>query len=113
MNFADPRAIGEYISALSNAVSSVGRACGFLIWGVDDETHEIVGTDFDFRRNVNGEPLEHWLARQLVSSCAFRFSECDIEGKRVVVLAVPAAKTVLTSFAAERYCRISSSKEGL
>ncbi len=113
VNFADPRAIGEYISALSNAASSVGRTRGFLVWGVDDESHEIVGTDFDYRRNVNGEPLEHWLARQLVPSCAFRFSECDIEGQRVVVLAVPAAKTVPTSFAAERYCRISSSKENL
>ncbi|OUO89845.1 hypothetical protein B5F40_09200 [Gordonibacter sp. An230] len=109
-NWHEPTVIGEYISSLSNAAAFKGRKEGYLIWGVDDVSHEIVGTDFNFHGNVKGEPLEHWLVRQLAPDIAFRFGETEITGKRVVVLAIPAAKTVPTSFAGERYLRIGSSK---
>lgn len=36
-NWFDTDDIGEYVSALSNAVAMFGRAYGFLIWGVNDK----------------------------------------------------------------------------
>lgn len=111
-SFDKPEVIGQYISALSNAAAYVGRPFGYVVWGVNDKTHEVVGTDFAYR-NTEGEPLEHILARKLNPSCAFSFTEDAVDGKRVVVLKVPAAKTVPTAFDNERYCRIGSSKESL
>lgn len=43
--------IGEYISALGNAATLCGRPKAYLIWGVDDGTHIILGTTFDYRNS--------------------------------------------------------------
>jgi predicted HTH transcriptional regulator len=45
-NIASPGDIGEYISALANTAALHGKAGAYLIWGVRDKTHEIVGTTF-------------------------------------------------------------------
>lgn len=79
-------------------------------WGINDETHEVVGTQFDFRRDVKNEPLEHYLARQIVPDIAFSFHEVNFEGKRLVLLKIPKAKNTPTSFDGVRYMRIGSSK---
>ncbi|MCF0248518.1 MAG: putative DNA binding domain-containing protein [Synergistes sp.] len=112
-NRYEPRELGEYISAMSNSAAYEGKAYAYFIWGVQDVTHELTGTKFDPNRNVKGEPLKHFLARQISPDVDFRFEELVIEGKRVVVLVIPAAKTVPTSFSDERYIRIGSSKEKL
>nr|MBP3281084.1 putative DNA binding domain-containing protein [Treponema sp.] len=112
-NWFEPSQLGEYVSAISNSAAMEGRACGYFVWGVHDKTHEITGTSFNPDRDVKNEPLKHFLARQLSPDLNFSFSEVDFDGKKVVVLAVPAAKNVPTSFANERYIRIGSSKESL
>ena len=43
-NKDDPNMIGEDISALANAAVLEERDCAYMIWGVDDKTHEIEGT---------------------------------------------------------------------
>jgi predicted HTH transcriptional regulator len=45
-NDAEPREIGEYLSALANAAALYGKVNGYLVWGIDDATHDIVGTTF-------------------------------------------------------------------
>lgn len=44
-NYYNPEDIGQYISALSNAAALNNREYGYLIFGIDDSSHEIVGTD--------------------------------------------------------------------
>ena len=112
-NWNDPRELGEYISAISNSSAYEGRECGYVIWGIHDKTHEPVGTKFDPNQDVKGEPLKHFLARQIYPDVNFHFEEIYLEDKRVVVLVIPAAKTIPTSFSEERYIRIGSSKEKL
>lgn len=112
-NWYEPHALGEYISALSNAAALRGVARGYLVWGVSDNYHDIVGTDFDWHRDVRGEPLEHYLARQTFPSLAFKFDEVEVLGNRVVVLTIPAANKMPTSFDGVRYQRIGSSKVNL
>lgn len=43
----DPQEIGEYISALGNSAALEGRRRAYLIWGIRDADHTIVGTHFD------------------------------------------------------------------
>lgn len=81
--------------------------------GVKDDDHSIVGTSFKFQVDVKGEPLQHFLARQLTPDVGFSFEEITFENKRVVVLIIPAAQKVPTAFAGIRYIRIGSSKENL
>ena len=112
-NWFEPYTLGEYISALANSAAYYGRKEAYLIWGIQDKTHEITGTPFCPDSDVKNEPLKHFLARQLFPENNFEFEETVIAGKRVVVLTIPAAKIVPTAFNNERYIRIGSSKENL
>lgn len=46
-NLADADEIGQYVSALSNSAALHGEAKGYLVWGVEDGSHKLVGTVFD------------------------------------------------------------------
>lgn len=46
VSYAEPRKIGEYISALSNSAALEGKAFAYLAWGIADGNHEVVGTEF-------------------------------------------------------------------
>lgn len=112
-NWYDPDKLGRYISALSNSAKVVNSDYAYFFWGVRDGDHKVVGTTFDYNIEVNHEPLEHYLLRNMHPSIAFKFHEFDYDGKRVVVLVIPAANNVPTSFKEIRYIRIGSSTESL
>ena len=44
-NNADPGQIGDYISALFNAAALYGVRFGYVIWGINDGSWQIVGTN--------------------------------------------------------------------
>jgi len=106
----EPNAVGEYISALANAAAYHGHDFGYLVWGIDNDTHAIVGTDFDQTQEVKHESLAYYLERHLTPDTAFAFHEFEMDGKRIVLMEIAAAKTVPTAFANVRYFRIGSSK---
>lgn len=112
-NWFNPVELGQYIAALSNSAAIEGRANGYFVWGINDQTHDIVGTSFDPNQDVKNEPLKHYLARQITPDLNIIFHVEEIGNKKVVVLIIPAARVVPTSFAGERYIRIGSSKESL
>ncbi|WP_251440282.1 RNA-binding domain-containing protein [Veillonella intestinalis] len=112
-NWYEPNQLGEYISALANAAAMCNKSYGYLIWGISDYNHDVVGTTFDFTIAVNGEPLEHFLARQLTPDTAFRFHEISFLNKRLVIMEVPRATKTPVSFKNNRFIRIGSSKVNL
>lgn len=112
-NWFEPDEIGQYISALSNAAAMAGELFGYLIWGVHDKTHELTDTTVNYQRDVKNEPIEHYLARNVSPAVYFTFDENIIDGKRVVVLSIPAARIVPTAYKGIRYIRVGSSKENI
>ena len=110
VNWFEPVALGEYISALSNAAAYHHRKYAFFVWGVNNDTHEIEGTDFNQYCEYKKEPYQNYLARNLSPSINFSFDEDEIGGKRVVLLTIPAATELPTAFNDSRYIRIGSSK---
>jgi len=112
-NWYEKDSIGEYISALSNSATMNDTDFGYLIWGINDKTHEIIGTTFDFDREEKNESLKHYLSRYLSPSINYAFEEMYIDNKRVVTLTIPSAKLIPTEFKKERYIRVGSSKESL
>ena len=112
-NWFESHALGEYISGMSNAAAMVGEEYAYFVWGVENNTHIIKGTTFDIHQDVKNEPLKHYLARMVKPDIGFEFHEIELEGKRIVVLVIPAARTVPTAFDRVRYLRIGSSKVNL
>ncbi len=46
-NNYEPNMIGKDISALSNSAAIHEKSYAYMLWGIDDTTHEIVGTDYN------------------------------------------------------------------
>ncbi len=109
-----PDEIGEYISALSNSAVLASRPRAWMVWGVEDVEHRIVGTQFDpWAAKAGNEPLEAWLRRLLSPAVAFEFHEVEVRGHRVVVLAVPAAEQEPVMFRGREFIRVGDSKRPL
>lgn len=113
-NNAGHEDIGEYISALGNSATYHEKNSAYLIWGVHDDTHEIIGTSFDYRTyKVGNEELENWLRHMLSDNADFEFQMVDVDGKRVVILIIQKALSRPIMFKKTAYIRVGSYKKSL
>src|SRR5690349_9924790 len=53
-NNDNPEQIGEYVSALANSAALSGRPHAYLVWGIEDGTHTIIGTTVRIRSAKKG-----------------------------------------------------------
>ena len=114
VNNYEPELIGEYISALSNSATICNKEKAYLIWGTDDNTHEIKGTTFSPRKTKKGnEEIENWLASGLKPRVDFEFTEVATNKGNVVILEIPAAVNAPTSFRETEFIRVGSYKKKL
>lgn len=113
-NSANPQDIGEYLSALSNAAALESQANGYVVWGVKDVTHELVGTTFHPGKTKHGnEDLVNWLTRLLSPKLHFQFYELLHEGKPVVILEIPRAHGRPVQFQGVEFIRVGSYRQKL
>lgn len=113
-NNGDPDTIGEYLSALSNAAALDGKAHAYLIWGIKNENHAVLGTTFaPTKARKGGEELESWLLRMLSPRLHFRFVALEMDDKPVVLLEIPAASGKPTLFSGKEWVRVGSNKKPL
>ncbi len=113
-NNADPHEIGEYISALANSAALEGKTHGYLLWGIDDTNHAVLGTIFDSAsKRVGNEELENWLLRQLAPKIGFHFVRVELDSLWVVVLEIDCAYRHPVQFAGAAFIRIGSYKKRL
>jgi hypothetical protein len=47
LNYVRPKEIGEYLSALSNSACLHNKEKGYLVFGIENQTHRVVGTSFE------------------------------------------------------------------
>ncbi|MBW7864235.1 MAG: putative DNA binding domain-containing protein [Candidatus Hydrogenedentes bacterium] len=113
-NHVAPREIGEYLSALANSSVLSGKSKAYLVWGIENGTHEIVGTTFSpAKTKIGGEELENWLLHQLSPQVPFHFFTTSIEGRAVVLLEIDSAFRYPVKFNGQAYVRIGSYKKKL
>ena len=113
-NNDNPEEIGEYLSALANSAALHGKEGGYLVWGVRDVTHEVLGTSVNPRlRKIGNEELENWLAHNLSPRVDFRFHEFDYLGKRLVLVRVQPALGSPVAFKGTEWIRVGSIKKKL
>jgi ATP-dependent DNA helicase RecG len=106
----DFKKIGQYFSALSNEANLKGRTCAWLIFGVEDKKHTIVGSHF----RPNRKDLDS-LKKEIGDKTTQNISFIDIyelqkpEG-RVVLFQIPAAPHgIPVSFEGFYYGRLNES----
>jgi len=108
-NKADPQEIGENISALANGAALHRQPQAFILWGVEDGTHTLLGTTFRPRQTKKGnEELENWLLRLLTPRIDFRIHERDVSGKHFALLEIQPASHQPVAFAGVEYIRVGT-----
>lgn len=113
-NNSDPAEIGEYISALSNSAALLDKPNAYLIWGIDNLNHAIIGTEFSpHTQKIGNEELENWLLRLLNPKINFRFYSLTMEGKSIILLEIDAAFKHPVQFQNQEFIRIGSYKKKL
>lgn len=113
-NNSKPEEIGEYISALANSAVLAGKINAYMIWGIDNDSHEIIGTVFrPDSIKIGNEELENWLIRLLSPKINFYFYTLDFEGLTVVLLEVSVPYRHPVRFKSEAFIRIGSYKKKL
>ncbi len=115
-NFHGEKEIGERISALSNSACLAKQPFAYLVFGVEDTTHNIQGTTFHSKQQMVGnEELEVWLLNRLNPRIDVQCFDFTYAAKNVniALYKIPATDNVPVKFINESYIRINSSTRRL
>ncbi len=109
-NNSDKERIDRDISALSNSANLTEEGFAYLVFGVQDKTHEIVGTTYSPKQEkVGSVEIEFWLNQRINPKINFSIHEFAYEGKRIALFKIPAVTTKPVAFSGVSYVRIGSS----
>ncbi|MFO7727763.1 MAG: ATP-binding protein, partial [Desulfonatronovibrio sp.] len=101
--------IGKLISALSNAARIEQQDFGYVLWGIEDDTKNIVGTSFSPEtKTVGNQVFVMWLTQMLQPRLAFKFRKVKHPNVNLVLLEIPAAISTPVEFDKTAYVRIGS-----
>ena len=83
--------IGKYFSALSNEANLKGRSCAWLIFGVENNTHQIVGSHYRVNRK-DLDSLKKEIGDKTTQNISFiEIYELKKSEGRVILFQIPAA----------------------
>ncbi|KFI91555.1 putative transcriptional regulator [Bifidobacterium saguini DSM 23967] len=110
----DPNRIGRDISALANSAALLGHTFAYKVWGIDDVTHELIGTAFNPKTTkVGNQELELWLRQHLSDNVEFRFESAEAFGKHLILLRIWPAQYRPVLWQGLAYIRTGSSTQEL
>ena len=108
-NNYNPEIIGEDISALANGATLEEKSFAYFLWGVDNKTHELVGTEHDLQNIKKGnEELENWLRGNLSRNVDFEYQKVQKGNVTIGVLIIKSAIAQPVTFRKIEYIRVGS-----
>ena len=110
LNYHSAEEIGEQISALANGACLYKQSFGYLVFGVEDKTHNIVGSTFYPKlEKKGGEEIENWISNRLAPRIDFRiFQFKDENSRQIAMFIIPAASNRPVEFLHKAYIRVGS-----
>lgn len=114
-NRYEPQALGEYLSALANSACLAGKPRGYLVFGIEDGSHAVVGTSFDpqAEKGKGDQLLPLWLSLGLRPNVGFETRPFVYQGQRVVLFEVHPAFDRPVQFYGTAFVRDGTSKTEL
>lgn len=114
-NNYEPQVLGEYLSALANSAGLAGKPRGYLVFGVQDQPHEVVGTQFDphSAKAKGNQDLLIWLAVGLQPNVGFEVHIFTHSKGRVVFFEIGPAWDRPVRFYGTPFIRVGTSKTEL
>ena len=104
-----PEMVGQDISALANSAVLSEKSHAYMIWGIDDDSHDIIGTNICLSCLKKGnQELENWLRYLLSKNADFSFHSVDIGGSHIEMIIISKAIGSPVSFEKIEYIRSGS-----
>ncbi|MBR4823984.1 MAG: putative DNA binding domain-containing protein [Spirochaetaceae bacterium] len=108
-NNFNPDMIASDISALANSATYKGKNQAYMVWGIHNETHEILGTNYNrFSKLIKNQEIGSWLKNTVSKNADFDFYDAEIDGKKLVILIIQKAIGQPVTSKKEAYIRIGS-----
>lgn len=113
-NNFDPNTVGKYVSSLANSAIIHEKDEAYLIFGIENETHRVTGTDVDLAaQQIGSEPFLLWLAKYVEPNLYIHHQRIDYHGKLVEVLCVKPPYQQPVRFKGQAYVRVGGSQQPL
>jgi ATP-dependent DNA helicase RecG len=113
-NRFSPEEVGRYVSALANAAMLHNVDHAYLVFGVEDETHRVVGTTVRIKAETQGsEPFEVWLAKLLHPGIHVEIESFEYGGRHVELMRIHPGYMMPVRFKTEAYIRVDSALKPL
>ena len=94
---------------MANGATLDEKSCAYFIWGIDNETHEILGTDYNLQNLKKGdEELENWLRGLLSKNADFEYQTVQMDNVTVGVMIIQCARNQPVTFQKSEYIRVGS-----
>lgn len=85
----NPEKLGANISALSNSALLEGKRYGYIVYGIEDITHEIIGTDFDpDKHKIKNQEIENYISTQLQPRTTFKIFKHTVDNKPIILFQI-------------------------
>ncbi len=100
---------GRVLCGLSNSATLHQKDAAYLIYGIHDKTHDVVGTKFDhLEHKIGNEDVISWLTDLLSPTINFTIHPFTIDGNRIVIFEIPPAVQFVSKFKEIAYIRNGS-----
>lgn len=106
----NPETVGKYISGLANAAMLERQKAAYMVWGVEDASHDIVGTSVRLETEKKGDELFlFWMSKYLRPKININHHKVIVDGKRVEMLCIDPGYSQPVTFNGQSYIRVHTS----
>lgn len=106
--------IGKYVSSLANSAILDERDEAYLVFGIQDEDHEAIGTTVNIAgKKIGNVPFLLWLSQQLEPHIYVHHQQIEYDGKKLEVICVKPPFQQPVRFKGQAYVRVASALQTL
>lgn len=96
--------LGKYFSAISNEATLKNKQYGWIVFGIDDKTHNFTNTRYHYDNNFNS--VKKQISDNTTDNVTFiEIYNLNVESNRVIMFQVPAASGTPTNWKGFPYGR--------
>ena len=115
-NYWDPEQVGRNCSALSNSAMLLDKDRAYIVYGVQNTTHKMVGTSVKLKKKKGkggGENFEHWLNRMLRPTLTVEVRDFECDGLQFAMIELEPSYSAPIKFDGVEYIRIGENTRRL
>ena len=108
-DFHGSKELGEDISSLSNSATLHQKEFAYIVFGIMDKTHDVIGCKLKpSTEKVGGNELTNWLSQMLEPKIDYRSYAFEYKGYPICLFKIPACIGRPVRFKNQAYIRVGS-----